>query len=364
MNNKYKFPIAAHSYFRAINKEQERALFLNSDTYQPKFTYGKDFDIEVIKGRQNKASGSVKVFEMLGFVGVAAELQRDADYFISYRKLNGSLFGEPKKELVLDILYNLSKRIKGSNAKYFSEIAHMASLGTVLRDNTRPTSDIFQKYKEYFQKYSSLSDNDNRDVLGLLGIHMEKSGLISEGWRLNVLKDNNSPARINQKAKKITIGDMYAPRTSRAASRIVAHEVYGHAVRGSRSTIDESEGFAILLEQLVGDSFSYRRSYRYLAVGIGWGVLGEPMDFRRVFEIVWRAMVIGSSYSVENARSHAFDECYRAFRGGRPEIPGAVFLKDGIYFDANIRMWDMLKNSKLSYNEFVDIIEGRRELLS
>jgi hypothetical protein len=93
-------------------------------------------------------------------------------------------------------------------------------------------------------------------------------------------------------------------------------------------------------------------------------VLGTPMTFREVYEILWRAMVIGSSYPVEDAKSHAFDECYRAFRGGRPDIAGAVYLKDSIYFRANLIMWSILEDADIGYDKFVDIIEGRMELLS
>jgi hypothetical protein len=98
-------------------------------------------------------------------------------------------------------------------------------------------------------------------------------------------------------------------------------------------------------------------------VALGWGVFGAPMYFRQVYEILWRLMVISSKYSPEIAKQHAFDECYRAFRGGRPDIAGAVFLKDAVYFAANVEMWKVLSGRQRSYNEFVDIIEGRQTVL-
>lgn len=154
------------------------------------------------------------------------------------------------------------------------------------------------------------------------------------------------------------------PRTHSAAVRIAVHEVYGHALRGHQDSITESEGFASLLEQLVGDKFVFRRSYRYLAAALGWGVFGTPMTFRQVYEIIWRTMVITGTYSLQEAQMYAFDECTRVFRGGVPSLPGAIYLKDSTYFDANIRMWRNLKEHPLQYNEFVDVIEGRRRILS
>lgn len=74
--------------------------------------------------------------------------------------------------------------------------------------------------------------------------------------------------------------------------------------------------------------------------------------------------MIGSRYNLEVARSYAFDECYRAFRGGKPDMAGAVLLKDMVYFDANIKMWKVLEENPLSYSQFVDVIEGRGVVLS
>jgi hypothetical protein len=114
-----------------------------------------------------------------------------------------------------------------------------------------------------------------------------------------------------------------------------------------------------MIEQLVGTNFKTRRSYRYLAAGLGWGVFGRPMIFREAYEIIWRLMAISSKYNEKKAKGYAFDECYRVFRGGRPDLPGAVYLKDIVYFEADARIWSVLSQKKISYTDFVNIIEGR-----
>jgi hypothetical protein len=119
-----------------------------------------------------------------------------------------------------------------------------------------------------------------------------------------------------------------------------------------------------MIEQLLDHRFKFRRAYRYLGAALGWGSAGGPRTFREVYEILWRLMVIASRYNEENAKSYAFDECVRVFRGGRPDIAGMVFLKDAIYFAANIAVWQRLQSEPLAYNEFVDVIEGRRKVLS
>ena len=145
-----------------------------------------------------------------------------------------------------------------------------------------------------------------------------------------------------------------------AAERIAVHEVYGHALRGRQESMVESEGFAVVLEQLISCDYKPRRTYRYLAASLGWGVLGNPMTFREVFEVLWRLMIISSKYDEKNAKEYAFGECYRVFRGGSPEVPGAVYLKDLVYFDANQKIWQALSTQKIDYDDFVNILEGRK----
>jgi len=225
-----------------------------------------------------------------------------------------------------------------------------------------PNEETFQKYREYLLQYTTLPEI-NENLEDALREQLVRTGLADDGWELNV-KDGAMHAQTVHRRKTISIGRDYKPRSASAVRRITIHEVIGHAKRGPQHTLEESEGFAIVLEQLTKSTFIFRRSYRYLAVALGWGVFGKPMNFREVYEVMWRLMVIQSKYSIENAKEHAFDECYRAFRGGRPDIAGAVFLKDTVYLDANIRMWTVLNTSELSYNEFVDSIEGRRTILS
>ena len=175
--------------------------------------------------------------------------------------------------------------------------------------------------------------------------------------------DDASHARVNKAKKLVMIGRFYQPRRKISYWGIVAHEIYGHALRSEIDDQFESEGFAILLEQLLRDTFKFRRSYRYLAAALGWGVLGAPRTFREVYEIIWRLMVIASGYTEDKAKDYAFNECVRVFRGGRPDIAGMVFLKDTIYLAANIALWKQLEKTQISYNEFIDIIEGRQRVL-
>jgi len=357
------FPVAPHSYFRAVNKLSERRAFLTSDTSEPVFKYPPYFKLETINERLAELEPHSPQYASLSLVKISATLQDDETKLAEFRKINATLFGKPRPEYAYAILQRIAACVTPETRSIWREVVKRTGKIDASTEVIAPSDEIFARYRQYLRQYVPILKTKDRSLVELMKDQLHVTGLDQRGWDLKILS-TAVHAKTNHKIKQITLGEFYEPRTVRAKKRIVTHEVFGHAIRGQQASIDESEGFATVLEQLVDPKFKYRRSYRYLAVSLGWGALGTPMTFREVFEIMWRVMMIGSKYSQLNARKHAFDECYRAFRGGRPDMAGAAFLKDAVYFDANIRMWDVLINQELSYNEFVDIIEGRRTLLS
>jgi hypothetical protein len=263
------------------------------------------------------------------------------------------------------LIVRLGEYITPDNMVHWQYITRVLPASAFAMPAISPAAGTFGRYHSYFERYYAWAVS--RDVGAKLPERLEQAlaatGLAKRGWRVEV-KRNAAHAQVHQGKKVITVGADYLPRTRPAADRIVVHEVFGHALRGMQSTVGESEGFAILLEQLLDDRFKFRRSYRYLAAGLGWGALGRPMTFREVYEIIWRAMVIVGTYKEAKAKKYAFDECARVFRGGLADVPGAVYLKDSVYFAANIAMWQRLGEAPLSYEQFVDVIEGRRKILS
>lgn len=359
------FPVAAQTYFRATNLDEQRSKFLLQPMFSPIFTYSEGATPEIVESRIQKMSKlHPQLAHSLDIVSSSLRLQHDDSELNNFRKLNEGAYGAPSAANVDLILGRISSRVVESNRSLWREILRIIDYDDLTSSADPLYEEEFELYRGYLLRYlggpletaqTSLSDVIN----SLLAL----SGLSSRGWQVR-LKEGRSPARTVHRRKYIAIGRDYRARTSQAALRIAIHEVYGHALRGPQDSIDESEGFAVLLEQLLSTSLKYRRSYRYLAVALGWGVRGRRLEFREVHEVIWRIMVINSKYSISQARTYAFDECYRAFRGGKPDLPGAVFLKDAIYFDANIRVWQSLFSQVLCYNEFVDCIEGRREVLS
>jgi len=363
MKSTYTFPVATHSYFRAINRDAERARFVSSaDKSSPTFVYPKYFNLETVAARQMQVHTDSDEYKALEIVLSGVRLQKDVNELAHFRELNSAAFGMPDSGYAKMILTRILSRTSSKTDVYAKEVLDLLGNPRLSSERIGPSHEIFQLYKDYFSKYRVAKSGTKLNTEDAIKAELVHSGLDQKGWELQMLV-GNSHARVNHNAKKVRIGEHYVPRSPRAAERIAVHEVYGHALRGCQVSTGESEGFAILLEQLLDDVFKPRRSYRYLAACIGWGIFGTPKSFAETFEVMWRLMVIGSGYSKRDARMHAFDECYRVYRGGSPDLAGAVYLKDTVYFASNIAMWKLLSNQKLSYNEFVDIIEGRRALL-
>jgi hypothetical protein len=356
---------AAHSYFHVINKADEKRRFLDEGKRNPQFAYRDHFDMAIVQGSMDEAEhASAK--HSLQLVLASIDLQRenpDSAVMDKFRKQNEELFVRPRADYVQAILNRTEARVTPETKRLWQYVRGHIEYSPADLPDIIPDHVTFTKYYEYFDTYYSGGPDLSGNLAHKLGQALRYTGLAEKDWRVRLV-DDYSHARIDHALKRVSVGAHYTPRTSKATNRIVVHEIYGHALRGPQADIAESEGVAVMIEQLLDHRFKFRRAYRYLGAALGWGSAGGPRTFREVYEILWRLMVIASRYNEENAKSYAFDECVRVFRGGRPDIAGMVFLKDAIYFAANIAVWQRLQSEPLAYNEFVDVIEGRRKVLS
>ena len=358
MTAKYLFPVATQSYFRAINIDVQRTRFLESSDYSPRFIYPGNYNEELVLSRQAQTTKGSVEYDKLNLVLCSIRLQKDSNELIEFNKLNDRIFGAPIQLHAQKILSRMLTQSTERTKVYSDEIIRILNFKILPDAQFGPNQDVFLKYKKYFSRYRHASEIQNHDVAFAIKRELVNSGMAEKGWVLQLVK-GKAHARTNHQMMKIKLGRDYHPRTLGAAERIAVHEVYSHALRGKQSSETESEGFAMALEQLLASCFKPRRSYRYLAASLGWGVFGRPMAFRDVFEIIWRLMRIISRYSEADAKAHAFNECYRVFRGGRADLAGAVYLKDIVYFESNLKVWDALSIKDIDYDKFVDIIEGR-----
>ncbi|MFZ1522811.1 MAG: hypothetical protein WAS94_02210 [Candidatus Saccharimonadales bacterium] len=356
-------PLEPHSYFRAVNRDSEKVIFLKSNTYEPNFRYGKILSGDYIESRKNYFSNDAKGLNNLNLLNVSIELNRGKITPEEYIEASKRIYTEPDNGLV-NIIFNRYLDL----CKVFNEsndfVTDNVSISKSPNISIGPSVAKFKLLREYMNLF--LKDKPmiiHGNLADSIDMTLRSTGLSSEGWKL-IVDNTDRHARVNHKTKSVKLGSFYRGRSVKFKNYIVAHEIYGHAMRGFRSSIYDSEGFAIMLEQLMDKKFKFKRTYRYLAIALGMGFGGKPRSFREVFEIMWRVMAV-MSYRVNEsrARSFAFDECYRAFRGSNGRVAGAVYLKDSVYFHANIMAWETIENRHFSYSDFLDTITGRKSII-
>jgi len=362
----YRFPVASHTYFRIINQASEKERFLRDTTYEPKFEYSYQARQERVEERLRllpEEARAERASLKLVLAGLRLQSSPDDSILHVFRADNEALFGAPDPGYVIELIGRIKARVTPRNVQLWNDITEL--LGEIPEPSMPlfPSEETFARYKQYFDTYHHHSFSADASLVEIMERLLSHTGLLEKGWRLDA-KSNDSPARVTHARKLVRVGRMYMPRRDDSVMRIAVHEIYGHALRGFQGSLAENEGVAIMLEQLLDDKFKPRRAFRYIAAALGWGTLGRPMTFREVFNVLWRLMVIAGSYPEEKAKEHAFNECARVFRGGNPSVPGAVYLKDTVYFAANLAVWRQLQKQPLSYNEFIDVIEGRRRILS
>lgn len=366
MTTVHPFPIAPHSYFRVRNMEQAYADFRSNPSEGPKFLY-TSLDIDEVDDRILKVSPGSREHKVLRMVRVALRLRDSADRGVlsEYRELNSELYREPTAKEVMTILAKTKQK-----ARELSLDSHWREIEKITGDIDegaisgiyRPDEELFLRLSSYLARYARIDELHDNSLETMMHKALDLSGLTEKGWRLRVL-NSSVHASVNHAKKFVSVGRNYESRNDEGRIKIVLHEIYGHALKGQVDSIAESEGFAGVLEQLASAEYRTFRSYRYLAGALGWGVLGKPMNFNEVYEVLWRVIEIGGRYTGEDAKKYAFIECSRVFRGANPSVAGAVFLKDTMYYTGNILVWKALEKSNPSYEEFCEMIEGKRKVL-
>lgn len=367
MQNNY--PIAPHSYFSISNYEVAKKAFLSDHIENPIFEYPKRFNAKTVAKRITLSNSNPSAVRELNLVRLAIAMQKDSGLVDKFRAANLDLYGEPKRFFYGAALNYYLRHLDSKSTDVNNQI--LAKLFGNFLSNPRPclsapSPKVFRLYRKYANEYfQSLTPSSS--LLEAMEKTFQLSHLQDKSWQL-VQKSNIKTAKVSRRSRSIFYNPNYVVRSHRNGfNSIAVHEIFGHAFRYSSSHLQysqgESEGWALFLEQVCAKKFHYRRAYRYIAAALAWGKFGGAKDFRNTFEALWRLMSLSGRYNVESARSYAFDETARVFRGGRPDLPGAVFLKDTIYLRGNLEVWRCLKANLLTYEEFKDILEGRRNIL-
>lgn len=367
-------PTAPHSYFRVRNIESQLQAFLENPSHAPDFKYGKKYDASFVKEafafNENTKGSAEDIFrkKKLELILKSIELQtidsKLSDQLVmDFRKINKSIYGAPELVYANAILGRAKTKVTSKNIAYWDYIGARLNIESEVL-NIWPNDTIFSTIRKFARSYMNHMGPPAADktFVQVLQDTLDSSGLLQNGWQIVTVR-GGSPVRINHDKNTIRMGRRFIVRSRKSIRRLAAHEVYGHAVRGGKLCLEDSEGFAVLLEQTLDRNFKPRRTCRYLAASIAWGVYGKPLDFIQTFEILWRYIVIIKNLSELESKTIAFRECARTFRGGRPDIAGTIFLRDSVYFKANIKVWQRLQDINVGYNEFMEIAKGKELLV-
>lgn len=375
-----RHPKAIYTYFPITNFQTERERFLRGATQNPEFKFDDRYrkpyfqqrlatlqdDLLTARAAEDTAAtqfinGRIAQTELLFMFFDLHEPPVNPSLVNAFRKRMVSLYGEPDEQLVREALSMLKIRAQqrkdARTPELLRELFSLTHYNTQTLQQTllRPTDKQFQEYRQTLQVLLP-------DFVSFLQTIPEQkeytatqiSEYFTRGFRVLHLNDwravsqqQSNRVMVAKQAKQIEIGTQFRPASRTALQQVLAHELVGHVYtqalhKEQTAPLYIEEGFAILLEQLLGEAFSYKRVTRYLAAAFSFGVDGHRRDFKETHEIIWRCFKVLTGCTTARAKERAFGECVRVFRIGNTDIPGAVFLKDKVYLEGNVAIWRLL----------------------
>lgn len=384
-----KFRSAPYAYFGITNHRRAKTEFLESKDSEPSFQYRPTFneaviaeriaDLEALKTKAVEDDDTARFVERrlqeTKFLQILLKLRADPlnqHVFEEYRKKITAMYGSFDDSVFYGILAYLKERSQSTETtSYFNDI--VSGLGekyTPSESLYRPSDKTFEYYRSViltsdhplkrFIEHEKI-DVSKRDVMEAFEWALNESGAKEAGWKIRQSKAISN-VLISRHKREIIVGKHYIPRAHKRLLQVVAHEVIIHTRRAmhhdSRQSADTEEGIALLAEQLIMERFTYKRLLRYFAAGLAWGVDGKPRTFRQTFDLVWRAVMIVGALGEMEAKERAYQECFRVFRGGAPFVAGAAFIKDKVYLESNLAVWQQLEDAKLGKQAFLDFLDG------
>jgi len=118
------------------------------------------------------------------------------------------------------------------------------------------------------------------------------------------------------------------------------------------------EGIATVAEQLITGTKQYAGYEGYFSVGAAMGILNKPLDFNELFTLLNAYFILHIAneqleeqgfYELDELRLIASDKAWnralRTYRGSTGQKPGAVYTRDIIYLEGNMRIWKILASA-------------------
>ena len=298
------------------------------------------------------------------------------------QELNDSLYGVPNQD---DFDALLSQRAE--IAKDALKLAKSSDEEVVIREYlslidvdseksvsfNSPDDDVVEHYHgQILQIFSKLLSDINLDpekeyspelMQEVFSRALESIG--ADEWTSQV-EVGGTNLNVDQANKIVNVGERRKTLTGKKLAGLVLHEVGIHVQRrvsgektdnpllwnlGLAGYYTNEEGLGKFVEQALAGKAEIAGIGHYLNAGLSLGLDGTPRDFREVFEVDWRGIIVdkiakGESVDesmVNQAKKTAYNRVMRVRRGMPADVKGVAFTKDLAYFNGTANIWRFME---------------------
>jgi hypothetical protein len=384
-----RYRTALYSYFRITNLPAAYDAFLANPAEPPHFTYPKSVNEKEVKKRLanirhdladlgesdteareflDRRLLETEILEM--FLKLRVRPDGSRAEIKDYLNLQIGFYGKPSKELFEGIVNRLQAMAAARGGSQKFPLLTGLKVSDPAATLYYPKAETFQRFQSYFRKtlpgLHKVLDGikKNEETAPVFERALAAIGAAGQGWKVEVLPDGQN-INVSKHRKRVRVSGHWRPGPLLRLKQLVAHEIGCHVQRALYNAeghelvaYPDEEGLAILCEQLMDGEFKQKRAMRYFALQLALGADGRPRNFSQTYQIVREAMqLIG--YGGNEASRRAFHETARVFRGGFPELPGAVYIKDKVYLECSLKVWQKLEQQDISAKEFRSLFTGR-----
>ena len=313
-------------------------------------------------------------------IGICLIEARQAEDWESWQHLNTKLYGVFDEDLFWEVyryfhdqavskLESPSSSLKQKDAA--ERLLHYLCLN---EEQTLPklAKNLIRKEKNILQseismlnsvvpKQATFAASETKRVLEQW---LEKIGI--SGW--NVVVDNTSSKtmmRVLRTQKLISLPVNRILKRQRLLELLV-HEIgvslkypghIGRSFNGASSRlkllslglpyyVSGEEGLCTFWEEVLSPTnYPEHKMWLYLIIGLALGIDGEYFTFRDIYDVSRTYFGFQHPGSDDSKKLRAYRAAMRIFRGTDTSMEGIVFIKDKIYLEGNIRIWNMMKYS-------------------
>lgn len=366
-----KYPTALYSYFRLSGLATTFDDFMRDTRKAPTFAYIGTLQGEIITKRITSLKADIAEATDEASQKFLTKRLREKELLQLFHGMHQAT--DPITERAVNEYVDKQIKLYGpvDRLLFMSILAKLGlNKGASSTPLYEPTYETFTHYKgllegampELIALLDTLDDSAIQDHVRIKQVFSQALQAIGadEAWTVQTAR-HGSNIITSKHRRKVLISQHWQPGSVFRCKQLIMHEIGTHVQRGLHCVTEQAadeEGLAIMTEQLLAKRFIHKRAMRYLALGYALGLDNDmPKDFCDTYACMVEAMQrLGKDN--EQAQASAFYETTRVFRGGIPSVPGAVYIKDKIYLESNLRLWQTMSKNKLTAANFVKLFRG------